>query len=414
MKTERPDDTSFDEACRFLIELGTATHGYGVSSYRLESYLTRASRALGFSGEFIVTPAYIQFVFWRGDDVRQVSHISRMGPSVFDMAKLAQVSELVDQIEAGTLSLDEGGSHLENIGKQAPIYGCWMVALGYALSGAGFAVLMSASWSDVILAAVLSLVVYAVALLAGRSKWVAHTLELSSALIASLIASVVAILHPGTDPFIVTLCSVIVLIPGLALTLGLAELCAKHIVSGMSRLMTGVLITLKLFIGAAIGTGFVNAVATLPAAVVPPAIPAVWTWMFMALLVVGLALTFQVRPKDFAWTVLGGLLAYAGVVIGGHFGFWQGSFLGALLLGVYASLFARRLHRPASIVMLTAIMVLVPGASAYRGLEALRTSGAASGLTAEWQVLVNILAIIAGVVVSATLVPPKTNLSAKE
>ena len=73
--------------------------------------------------------------------------------------------------------------------------------------------------------------------------------------------------------------------------------------------MTGVLITLKLFIGAAIGTGLVNAVATLPAAVVPPAIPAVWTWMFMALLVVGLALTFQVRPKDFAWTVLGGLLA---------------------------------------------------------------------------------------------------------
>jgi uncharacterized membrane protein YjjB (DUF3815 family) len=103
------------------------------------------------------------------------------------------------------------------------------------------------------------------------------------------------------------------------------------------------------------------------------------------------------------------VLAYAGVVVGSEFGFWQGSFVGALLLGVYANLFAWRLRRPTSIVLLTAVMVLVPGASAYRGLRAAEI-GAASGLAAEWQVLVNILAIIAGFVLAYTLVPPKPTL----
>jgi uncharacterized membrane protein YjjB (DUF3815 family) len=130
----------------------------------------------------------------------------------------------------------------------------------------------------------------------------------------------------------------------------------------------------------------------------------------MVCLAVGLGLTFQVRPKDFGWTVLGGVLAYAGVVVGSELGFWQGSFVGALLLGVYANLFAWRLRRPTSIVLLTAVMVLVPGASAYSGFHAAEIGGAVSGLAAEWQVLVNIVAIIAGFFLAYTLVPPKPTL----
>ena len=154
----------------------------------------------------------------------------------------------------------------------------------------------------------------------------------------------------------------------------------------------------------------VNAIQAVPDAVVPPGIPAVWTWLFVALLVVGLAIVFQVRTKDFGWTVLGGLLAYAGIAIGNQIGFWQGSFIGALLLSIYSNLFAWRLGRPTSIIMLTAIMVLVPGAAAYRGLHVAETSGLTSGLSAEWHVLVNIAAIIAGLVVAYSVIPPKATL----
>lgn len=408
--SNRNNDVTFDEACRFVIQLGTAAHGYGVASFRLESYLSRVTQALGLRGEFMATPAYINFILWRHGETQQHDHFARMSAPGFDMAKLAQVAELVNEVEARALSLREGEASLDRIDKQPPPYGRSLVALGYVLCGAGSAVLLSAAWRDVFLAGALSVVVYAIVLLAGRSTWVAHSLELSAAWVASVLANAIAIRMPGSDPFVVTLCAVVVLIPGLQLTMGLAELSAKQLISGMSRFIDGVLTTLKLFIGAAIGMVMVNAVHTVPAAVAAPAIPPGWVWTFLALLVVGLAITFQVRPKDFRWTVLAGVLAYAGVVIGSQAGFWQGSFVGALLLGVYANLFAWRLGRPTSIVMLPAVVVLVPGVAAYRGLNAVETSGVVSGLSAEWQVLVNIGAIIAGLLVASTLVPPKASL----
>ncbi len=401
---------NFDEACRFMIKLGTAAHDYGGSTIRLESYLTRLSEAFGFPSQFMVSPRWIQFMFARSGELEQSTHFVRMSSPSFDMQKLAVLEEVVDAVEAGQLTLSEAAVRLDELHKAPSQNPSWIVGLGYAFSGAGFAVLLSASWMDVFLSGALSLVVFAMALLTGRSKWLARTLEMSSAAVVSALANGIAMLLPGSDPFVVTLCALIVLIPGLALTLGLGELTAGHVISGMTRLIDGILITLKLFLGAAIGTVAIKAVAQVPAVAEKVAIPAFWVWVFVCLLVIGLAFVFQVRPRDLFWAVLGGVLAYAGIVVGGQFGFWQGSFIGALMLGVYATLFARFLNRPTSIVMLTAIMVLVPGASAYRGLEAIETSGLASGLDDEWQVLVNIGAIIAGIVVSFSIVPPKNSL----
>jgi uncharacterized membrane protein YjjB (DUF3815 family) len=98
------------------------------------------------------------------------------------------------------------------------------------------------------------------------------------------------------------------------------------------------------------------------------------------------------------------------MVIGGQFGNWQGSFLGALLLGLYASFFASRLHRPGSVVMLPGIMILVPGVAAYFGLNALETSGIIGALPAVWGVLVQIAAIIGGLYIAASILPQKAGL----
>jgi uncharacterized membrane protein YjjP (DUF1212 family) len=401
---------AFAERCQLVMKLATAAHGYGVSGYRLHSYLTRVTDALRVGGEFLITPEYITFIFWRPGETRQYFHFIRMTAPSPDMTRLAQVGELVDQMAAGALTLGQGPAALDRIAQQPPRYGLLPVGLGYGLAGAAFAALLSAAWRDVFLSATLSLVVYATVLAMGRSRRLAPATELISALVASVLASAVTVLHPGGDAYVVTLCAVVVLIPGLALTLGIGELSAKYLLSGMERLVDGVLALLKLFIGAAIGTAIVSAVRTVPAGAASPGMPAVWRWVAVVLLVAGLALTFQVRPKDLPWVVLGGLLVWGGVEAGARLGLWQGSFVGALALGVYAALFSRRLRRPASIVLMTDIMVLVPGAAAYRGLHVAESSGLLKGLTAEWQVLIDILAILAGLFVATIIVPRKATL----
>lgn len=224
------------------------------------------------------------------------------------------------------------------------------------------------------------------------------------------VAAAIVTVWPGGDPFLLSLCGLVVLIPGMGLTLGLGEIFTQNIPSGFQRLTGSVMTTLKLYLGAIIGISAVAFFCTLPEVAAVPAKSILWQWIFVALLVVGLGFIFQVARRDFVWIILGGLLAFAGILFGAKYGYWQGSFLGSLALAAFANAFAIKLDRPASVVLLTGIMILVPGVAAYRGLATLATDSTASGLAAEWQAVVIILAIFAGQIVANWLVHPKASL----
>ena len=72
-----------------------------------------------------------------------------------------------------------------------------------------------------------------------------------------------ALLFPGSNAFIVSLCAVVVLVPGLSLTLGVAELASKIVILGVSRLVDGALITFALVVGSAVGSAVVEALWTM-------------------------------------------------------------------------------------------------------------------------------------------------------
>lgn len=398
-----------DATYRFMITLGKKAQGYGVSSLRLQSYLKRVSEALGLEADFMITPSYIHYVFQRPGQ-SQLSYFQSAGTAAFDMNKLTRISSLVDRVTSGDLGLEEAESALENIDQTPPVYGTWPVGLGYVLSGMGFAVLLSASWTDVGIAALLSAVVYGMVLMSGRLTWLARPLEFAAALVAGILAYILAWLLPGSDVFTTTLCGVVVLVPGLGLTVGLAEITANMTASGLQRLISAILTTVKLFIGAMIGTWIVSRFLPIPSAVEVADKAGFWSWIAVAGLMVGLAMVFQVRRDDVIWTIAGGLLAYAGIVIGARFGYWQGSFIGAMALGAFAYLYSWRYRRPSSIVMLTGIMILVPGAASIIGLAAGQNGSVADVIGAEWRVFVIAMAIIAGLIVPYTTLPRHATL----
>lgn len=59
------ENDNFEIACKFVIRLGTLVHRYGAQTARIESYLVRVIRALGFDGVFRSTPTGILFTFLR-------------------------------------------------------------------------------------------------------------------------------------------------------------------------------------------------------------------------------------------------------------------------------------------------------------------------------------------------------------
>ena len=405
-------DHSFDEACRFIIKLGTAAHGYGSNAARLEGFLSRLTTALGFHGVFRSTPTDIVFAFQADEDQPQRTHLVALPGTGLELNRLAEVGELVDAVEAGQVSLVEGTRRLDEIDKLPHPWGNLPNAASYAFAGMGFAILLSCGWWDVLFSALYSLVVFGMVLLTGRcGARAAEWLPLSSALVAGALAAGTKILLPELNLVLVTLSAILILIPGYPISVGVVELVSRHVVSGAANLMGGLVYLAKQFVGAWIGVGLVGIVGSLPTAAAGAPVDPTWLWLAMPVLIVALCVAFQTPRRDFLWAALVCAAAYGGILLGSHLaGGNLGNLLGTIIAVVCANLWARKILRPTSIVLLPAIVLLVSGSIGFRGLAAISAGQVATGEQQFLQMFVVALTIAAGLLVGNTIVRPKASL----
>tara|TARA_R110000787_G_scaffold228429_1_gene336125 strand:- start:214 stop:744 length:531 start_codon:yes stop_codon:yes gene_type:complete len=96
-----------------------------------------------------------------------------------------------------------------------------------------------------------------------------------------------------------------------------------------------------------------------------------WTrWFAIFMLCLALVVIFRTRVKHIPWALLSGFIAYGATVWSSAY-LEQGlsTFVGAFALGIYANLFTRIAHAPASLVSMQGLIVLVPGSKTYIGLN---------------------------------------------
>ncbi len=394
----------FNEACRFIEELVRASQLYGVSSRGMVASLSRIVKALGLHGEFLATPNYVHTVLWGEDEHQQRVHLAVSRSGNFDLAKLTRVSKLTRQVEAGSIRPAEGLARLREIVLAPDEYGPLLNALAFMVSGAAFAVIIGTSWLVALLGGLVALASYGITLVAARSAGIAALQEILAAMMAAVLASAATEVFPGINPMAVTVCAVIWFVPGFGLTIAPSELITGNTLSGIIWLTNAVVAALKLLFGAAIGValaksaGF-SAESVSPAGNIAPA----WKWVAVPALIIALAVLMKVDWRQFWGILLGGWLVWGAVQLGNPFGFWQGTFLGATALMIYANWYGRRFSLPSAVILLPCVMVLVPGFAALNALHAANAEGVLAGFKAGSDVLVLIVAIIGGTFVGEAL-----------
>ena len=402
MKTTIPDETY-----AFIVKLVKVAYGYGASVDELKTAIARLSATLGFQAEAVGQGPVARLTFWREDEGQQQSIFVQLPPPSIDISKTILIDELVADIEAGTSSVAEGRARLEQIERQPPQFGSLGTGLAFVLVGAVFPVLFAASWVDVVLGSLMGLVAFGILVLSERLPWVARTIEFTTAFVGGLLAFALAALFPGSNRFVLILAAIGVWLPSFMLTMGVIEILLHFTLAGIQRLVDGFLSAILLFTGAAVATAIGAAIWTAPEAAAPtPFSPGV-LWLSIVLFYVAVGLFFQVRPQDFGWVILSGLLTTVAMTLGNLAGPWQGAFLGALVLGIYSILFARGRKLSASIITLTGMQVLIPMAAAYAGLFDTAVGDLQALSAASLALLPSIFAIFAGLIVAHTIIPAK-------
>jgi uncharacterized membrane protein YjjB (DUF3815 family) len=76
-----------------------------------------------------------------------------------------------------------------------------------------------------------------------------------------------------------------------------------------------------------------------------------------------------------------------------------------LAVAVGSSLYERRLHRPAAVVLVPGILLLVPGSIGFRSLTALMERQAVAGIETAFSMILTAVALVAGLLVAGVIAP---------
>ncbi len=401
------------ESERFILNLGRLLHRHGLPSDRLEEALLACSRQLGLAAQLFCTPTSL-FASFEGES-NPSTHLLRVEPGDVDLGRLSDLSELIDELLRGDLVLGTAAARLEAFDHHPPRWGRWSRLLSFGVASSSAACILGGSLDAAVVALGSGTLVGCLAMLAARRPALARVFEPVAAAAA---AAVAVLFSPDGRGELATLASLIVLVPGFALTVGMSELAMRHLSAGTTRLAGALGSFLGIGFGVALGRGLGGALSSLSdwRELMPIALPAMEMpdgslWLALVLAPLSFTVLFSARRRDAPWILGAGWLAWFGTQAGALLlGAQLAGFVGALAVGVGSNLLARHSTRPALVTLVPGILLLVPGSLGFRSVSFFLGHDTLSGVEAAFEMGLAAISIVAGLLLAHALVPPRRAL----
>lgn len=411
MSAAAGDPEDVDGSVEFVVRLGRALHRYGAPSHRLEEALVRVSERLGLTGQFFATPTSVFAAF--GPTGRQRMVLERFDPGEVHLGKLAEIDDLLEDAARPGSSLEEAERRLAGIEPVPPPLALAPTAAAHGLVAGSAAYFFGGSTTDLAVSAAVGVMVGAFVALLGMARATRRLVDLSAPALAALLAGLAGTRFADAHPHVITLAAVLILLPGLSLTTATVELASRHYVAGASRFAGTGVVLLTLGFGAALGTQLASRAFGPPLGGGGASPLAAW-FVLPALLAsaVGLAVSFRAKRRDFPWVLSSGVVTYFAVQAGAHVtaSAELGALFGAFVLGLLGSLVARAFHRPAAIVNLPGLILLVPGSVGFRSIASLVQQDTLFGIQTAFSMLLVAVAIVTGLLVANAVLPSRRAL----
>ena len=403
-----PNAPKRTEPVGFLLRLAKALHTYGLPAYELENTINGCAAALGFGVQCMSTPTSISLTILPPDSPPQ-TFIIRVAPGDMNLEKLRQTSLIAEKVISGELTSDHGAEALKKIAKMKPYYHAVVLVLAFAIVSSCIARIFSGGLYEVGCAGIIGMLVGMLTLASRRSALLNHLLPATCAFLGTVVAIFIDHWVPQEIAIsVVVISGLIILLPGLSLTIAMAELATQNMVSGTARLTSAATVFIQLAFGSALAAE-VGQLLELQVSGAGVEQVSFWSiWLAVAIAAVGLVPTFEARVKDSFWFLLSAMVAYMTVYFATPLlGASLGAFCGAIAVGLLAKVVANLFSVPGAMIMMPGFIILVPGSVGYRSILALVEKDIIGGLEIAFDVAVIGISLVTGFLISSMLSLPK-------
>jgi uncharacterized membrane protein YjjP (DUF1212 family) len=398
-----------------VLRLARALHAYGYSAPRLEDILGATAERLGLAGyRFFSMPTQIMAAF--GPEERQRTHLLRVEPGEVNLGKLASLEGVSLDVAQGRASPEEGMARIERIVAAPSPYGPALVTLAHGILSGAVCQFLGGGWREIVVATVLGLGLGLLAIYAANHARVGRVFESLAAFLLSAAAIGLARLVGPMSVFVATLAGMIVLLPGLLLTTAITELATRHLASGTLRMSSAFMTLLGIVFGVALGTRLGTMVFGAPLSAAPSALPG---WAPIVAIVLAAACSvviLRADPRDAPWIVAAGLLG----VLAGRFGTARlgpelGMFVAAFGVAMASAAYERWRNRPAPVVLVPGLLLLVPGSIGYLSMSSLMERDTVAGIATAFTMVLTAVSLVAGLLIASVLAPePKLSTTPRQ
>eukprot|EP00897_Mesotaenium_endlicherianum_P008150 jgi/Mesen1/7363/ME000381S06598 len=394
---------------KFLQRLAIALHTYGSSAPRTEYLIEKAADRIGVNTNIAVFPALIllSFISEDGDPERQETHLLTV-QSDLDADKLGQADELANEVGLEGHEVLIAYWRLKAIATSKMRFNTPTRLISFAvLSGTASLLFFGGNLWDGLFSLVLGLLVGLLDLLAAEHLVVAQLVEFVTAVIVSFVARVLSVALAEQDLcfFAMALSSLVWLLPGLSLTIGVSELVAQSSLSGSAKIMAALFSALQLGFGLAIGEKLVwwnksKIPNTCPGANPNPWLNLVWWAGYTVASNVLLNARWKQWPGMVFVSLAGWAVSYFTEFLGD-----ASSVLSAFVIGVTGTVYSHFTGDLPLAMKTSGILLLVPGGVGVKGVTAIMDQDVLSGMGFVFDMMVVGLSITIGLLLSKIVLP---------
>lgn len=351
--------------------------------------------------EFLVVPTGVFVRVVNNGDVT-VDFMNADGPPL-RLDQVDSLFKLITSVKANPIPPAEAIERLESIVESKPRFNFLLRVLGHTVLTVGLGLLVVRDGRALVALAVLGFAVGVLRIVAERVNVLSLALPVASAMLVTALAYRFAP-DLGLTAAALIIPPLVAFLPGTALTLGAQEIATRSMISGASRMVSGIYMLLLLSFG--IYAGY--AIADTPQPHVEPS-PLGWWGPLVGVLVFGIGMYVNSSaPKgSLLWLLVMLLITFGAQQLGAYVGESNFSaFTGGLVVVPIATLVQKLKGPPAQVAILPAFWLLVPGALGLAGVTGLVSLGPGNqGLV---NAFLTVVAVALGVLVGSSLTATAT------
>jgi uncharacterized membrane protein YjjP (DUF1212 family) len=398
--------TGTGELLEFLYRLGQAYVASGEQTAQVELYLRRIAAAYGMRRARVVAFPTALFIAIHDGSEERVT----LAPAPTEALRLDQIADvytLGEAAERGEIAPREGVDRLTELLRQPPRFGPAVVVLGHTILTVGVALVLMPALTNLAAAAVLGAVVGVLKALNRDRPILDAPLSVVSAALVSVLVFLAVKHGLPVDPQYALVPPLVTFLPGAMLTFGMVELAYGDMVSGSSRLITGIVELVLLAFGLAAGAILVGYSPANLTDAVTERVAQPWAsaapWVGVVVFWIGVYLTFSAPRNSLWWMLVVLVFAFAAQQLAaGHFDKKFSGFFGTLVATPLGYLIQKGFKGPPSMVtFLPSFWLLVPGAMGLLAVKQLLKDP--TGLDGMISVAFVLASIALGTLVGASL-----------